>query len=111
MDDSLELPSATPFQNIPVHQPEDDDERSSGDEDAGLDWAKLQCVADIPIAARGRSMIRKPRFGVLRPVIPKRGEKEYEPAPGGGSGLQSHVLDRARQAMFDALRATRSTSR
>ena len=48
---------------------------------------------------------------VARPVIPKRGEKDFEPAPGGGSGLQLHVLDRARFAMFDALKATRTTSR
>ncbi|KAG5220938.1 tRNA-splicing endonuclease [Salix suchowensis] len=51
------------------------------------------------------------RLNINRPIIPRRGEKEFEPAPGGGSGLQIHVLDRARSAMFDALRATRSTSR
>lgn len=52
---------------------------------------------------------------ISRPVIPKRGEKEYEPktegAKGEGSGLQKHYLDRARAAMLDALRATRSISR
>lgn len=47
----------------------------------------------------------------MRPVIPKRGEKDFEPAPGGGSGLQVHVLDRARAAMFDALKADRAISR
>ncbi|KAL1693761.1 tRNA-splicing endonuclease subunit sen54 N-term-domain-containing protein [Schizophyllum commune] len=41
------------------------------------------------------------------PVIPKRGEKEFEPAEGGGSGLQKHVLERSRNAMFDILRTTR----
>ncbi|KAG2123798.1 tRNA-splicing endonuclease subunit sen54 N-term-domain-containing protein, partial [Suillus clintonianus] len=46
----------------------------------------------------------------VRPVIPKRGEKDFEPAPGGGSGLQVHVLDRARAAMFDALKADRAIS-
>lgn len=51
------------------------------------------------------------RQTVARPVIPKRGEKDFEPKPGGGSGLQVHVLDRARAAMFDALRTTRTTSR
>jgi tRNA-splicing endonuclease subunit Sen54 len=46
-----------------------------------------------------------------RPVIPKRGEKDFEPAVGGGSGLQLHVLDRSREAMLEALRAGRSISR
>lgn len=46
-----------------------------------------------------------------RPIIPKRGEKDFEPAPGGGSGLQLHVLDRSRDAMFEALRANRTISR
>ncbi|KAG1863972.1 tRNA-splicing endonuclease subunit sen54 N-term-domain-containing protein [Suillus tomentosus] len=46
----------------------------------------------------------------MRPIIPKRGEKDFEPAPGGGSGLQVHVLDRARAAMFDALKADRAIS-
>lgn len=46
-----------------------------------------------------------------RPVIPKRGDKDFEPSVQGGSGLQKHVLDRARNAMFDALRAGRNTSR
>ncbi|KAG1763639.1 hypothetical protein EDD22DRAFT_1022378 [Suillus occidentalis] len=59
------------------------EEESSGGEDGGLDWTKL------------------PKIGTVRPVIPKRGEKDFEPAPGGGSGLQVHVLDRARAAMFD----------
>ena len=48
---------------------------------------------------------------VARPIIPKRGEKDFEPKTSGGSGLQRHVLDRARSAMLDALRATRTTSR
>ncbi|KAF8887144.1 tRNA-splicing endonuclease subunit sen54 N-term-domain-containing protein, partial [Infundibulicybe gibba] len=90
MDDSLERPSALP-QKAPLADPVDDADESSGDEDGGLDWTKL-----VPNAAR--------------PVIPKRGEKDFEPAPGGGSGLQLHVLDRARSAMFETLRATRTTS-
>lgn len=54
---------------------------------------------------------RSRKIGTVRPVIPKRGEKDFEPAPGGGSGLQVHVLDRARDAMFDALKADRAISR
>ncbi|KAG5728207.1 putative tRNA-splicing endonuclease subunit sen54 [Termitomyces sp. T112] len=69
---------------------DDDDAQSSGDEEGGLDWANLP--------------------GIARPVIPKRGEKDFEPKPGGGSGLQIHVLDSARSAMFDTLRATRTIS-
>ena len=46
-----------------------------------------------------------------RPVIPKRGEKDFEPTNGSGSGLQRHNLERARSAMFDALRSTRAISR
>jgi len=46
-----------------------------------------------------------------RPVIPKRGEKDFEPAHAGGSGLQRHNLEKARLAMFDALRSTRAISR
>jgi hypothetical protein len=46
---------------------------------------------------------------VHRPVIPKRGEKDFEPTE--GSNLQTYQLDRARAAMFDVLRTTRSVSR
>ncbi|KAE9399107.1 hypothetical protein BT96DRAFT_957369 [Gymnopus androsaceus JB14] len=68
----------------------DEEDQSSGDEDEGPDWTKL-----IPNAAR--------------PIIPKRGEKEFEPKQ-GGSGLQQHILQRSRNAMFDALQATRTIS-
>lgn len=44
-------------------------------------------------------------------MIPKRGEKEFEPRSGGGTNLQLHVLDRSRNAMFDTLRATRTISK
>ncbi|KAG6909749.1 hypothetical protein DXG01_015465 [Tephrocybe rancida] len=44
------------------------------------------------------------RPGITRPVIPKRGEPS-------GSGLQIHVLDSARAAMFDTLGATRTIPR
>ncbi|KAJ6499095.1 tRNA-splicing endonuclease subunit sen54 N-term-domain-containing protein [Mycena sanguinolenta] len=90
MDDDLERPDAKP----PIATPEDDleDDQASDDEgDVVLDWAKL-----LPSTAR--------------PVIPRRGEKEFEPQPGGGSGLQVHVLERARNAMFNALKATRTIS-
>lgn len=59
--------------------------------------------------------ITQPRYldrtGSDRPVIPKRGEKDFEPSTAGGSSLQVHYLDRARSAMLDVLRATPHTSR
>ncbi len=36
-----------------------------------------------------------------RPVIPKRGEKDFDFAHGGGSGLQRYNLKRAHSAMFN----------
>ncbi|KAF9512910.1 hypothetical protein BS47DRAFT_1297083, partial [Hydnum rufescens UP504] len=39
------------------------------------------------------------------PVIPRRGEKEFEPAP--GSGLQEYSLARSREAMVNALKGVR----
>ncbi|KAJ3558955.1 hypothetical protein NM688_g625 [Phlebia brevispora] len=90
MDDSLEVPTST-LQPIPTHEQHgENDEGSIDDEDEGPDWTKLP--------------------NVLRPVIPKRGEKDFEPSVQGGSGLQRHVLDRSRSAMFDALKATRTTA-
>lgn len=62
-------------------------------------------------------------------VIPKRGEKDFEPktkpsnpsedgidfrsraGPASGSGLQNYALERARKAMLGALSGTRGTSR
>ncbi|KAG9315968.1 tRNA-splicing endonuclease subunit sen54 N-term-domain-containing protein [Chiua virens] len=87
MDDTLEIPRPR------AGQIQEGDDHSSEDEDAGLDWTKL------------------PKPGAAaRPIIPKRGEKDFEPTPGGGSGLQLHVLDRSRDAMFDTLRANRTIS-
>ena len=36
-----------------------------------------------------------------RPVIPKRGEKDFDFAHGGGSGLQRYKLKRAHSAVFN----------
>ncbi|KAJ6587132.1 tRNA-splicing endonuclease subunit sen54 N-term-domain-containing protein [Mycena vulgaris] len=92
MDESLEQPDAKPpTVSLDGISPEDGDQASDDEGDVVLDWTKL-----LPSSAR--------------PVIPRRGEKEFEPQPGGGSGLQVHVLDRSRNAMFDALRATRTIS-
>ncbi|KZP23306.1 hypothetical protein FIBSPDRAFT_930627 [Athelia psychrophila] len=90
MDDSLERPSTLTSPGS-ADLRDQDDENSSGDEDGALDWSKLP-----------------PAPG--RPVIPKRGEKDFEPSVEGGSGLQLHVLDRARAAMLEALKADRNTS-
>ncbi|KAG8681370.1 tRNA-splicing endonuclease subunit sen54, partial [Ceratobasidium sp. 395] len=48
--------------------------------------------------------------GLSRAIIPKRGEKEFEPAEGGATALQSHVLSKSRNAMFEALRGSRGAS-
>ncbi|EPQ51094.1 hypothetical protein GLOTRDRAFT_141228 [Gloeophyllum trabeum ATCC 11539] len=92
MDDSLERPNILP---PPASNEAQDDGQSSEEEDGGPDWTKLPSSSG-PNAAR--------------PVIPKRGEKDYEPKAGGGSGLQLHFLDRARTAMFGALGANRGVN-
>ncbi|KAL0961228.1 hypothetical protein HGRIS_006194 [Hohenbuehelia grisea] len=92
MDDAFEDPNVAPKPPADRSNADAEEDMSDGDEDGGADWTKL------------------PSAGAARPVIPRRGEKEFEPAAGGGSGLQLHVLDRARLAMFNALKATRTTS-
>ncbi|KAI0647909.1 tRNA-splicing endonuclease subunit sen54 N-term-domain-containing protein [Trametes meyenii] len=92
MDDTLEIPMAAP-KPTDVPKEREEDENSSGDEDQGPDWTK---IPGLNIAAR--------------PVIPKRGEKDFEPNAQGGSGLQRHVLDRSRSAMLDALKGSRTIS-
>ncbi|KAJ4471990.1 tRNA-splicing endonuclease subunit sen54 N-term-domain-containing protein [Lentinula aciculospora] len=89
MDDNLEEPNAEP--EIRAGDDVEEGDQSSGDEDEGLDWTKL-----MPKASR--------------PVIPKRGDKEFEPTKQGGSSLQQHILQRSRNAMFEALRADRTIS-
>ncbi|KAI1790188.1 tRNA-splicing endonuclease subunit sen54 N-term-domain-containing protein [Ganoderma leucocontextum] len=90
MDDNLELPTSISKPDAAVVQEEE--EQSSGDEDQGPDWTKI------------------PGLATARPVIPKRGEKDFEPTAHGGSGLQRHVLDRSRSAMLEALKAARTIS-
>lgn len=118
MDDRLEQPKHFPNLNTSGTGDGDHEQDSSGDEDGGLDWTKLPYVHTHPkldyfanwfclIALSGFSMGNAP----ARPVILKRGEKDFEPAHGGGSGLQRHNLELARSAMFDALRSTRTISR
>lgn len=59
-----------------------------------------------------RSMMK---ISIDRPVIPKRGEKEYEPIGGPStantaSDMQSFALERSRTAMYGALKAERGIS-
>ncbi|TFK27574.1 hypothetical protein FA15DRAFT_635476 [Coprinopsis marcescibilis] len=93
MDELLEVPDAAAVATVLdiTNIPPEENEQASDDEDDGLDWTKL-----LPPAQR--------------PVIPKRGEKEYEPRAGGGSNLQLHVLERSRAAMFETLKTKRTTS-
>ncbi|TDL23168.1 hypothetical protein BD410DRAFT_768992 [Rickenella mellea] len=93
MDESLELPSLTPKIPQPTDSTEGADEQSSGEEDGGPDWTKIPSGSS--------------KFSV-RPVIPKRGEKDFEPSE--GSALQQHMLGQMRSAMFDALNVPRTAS-
>lgn len=93
MDDNLSLPSSLPPANV---DPESQDSDAEDDPEEGtLDWSKL----------------------LARPVIPKRGEKQFEPGQGSNAGreketgLQQHVLGRAREAMWTTLRASRTISK
>ena len=47
-----------------------------------------------------------------RAFIPKRGEKDYEPTggPSSDSNFQRHVLDKARHAMYQAIKGDRTIS-
>jgi hypothetical protein len=76
-----------------------------------VDWIGQVTVSAISNSHPLPFIFNSIRTGAGRPVIPKRGEKDFEPSAGGGSGLQLHVLDRARSAMFNALKATPSASR
>jgi hypothetical protein len=115
MDDTLEQPKPSPnFDAISGERVEDHEQDASDDDDGGLDWTKLPCVP--PFTGTYTRLCRIKRrlpycSNTARPVIPKRGDKDFEPAHGGGSGLQRHNLERARSAMFDALRSTRAISR
>ncbi|KAH9971908.1 hypothetical protein BGW80DRAFT_1317147 [Lactifluus volemus] len=60
MDDTLEQPKHSPNVGSPD---EDREQDSSGDEDGGLDWTKL------PLGNNA-----------ARPIIPRRGEKDFEPS-------------------------------
>jgi tRNA-splicing endonuclease subunit Sen54 len=110
MDDSLEQPDAKPpTLTSEGMSPEDGDQASDDEGDVVLDWTKLMYVPQHRKLCSLYIQVIRP--SAARPVIPRRGEKEFEPQPGGGSGLQLHVLDRSRNAMLEALRATRTISR
>ncbi|KAG8705536.1 tRNA-splicing endonuclease subunit sen54 [Ceratobasidium sp. 394] len=87
MDDQLELPTSI------VSKDPQDEENESSDEDEMPDWTNIPGIR-----------------GISRATIPKRGEKEFEPAAGGATALQSHVLNKSRNAMFEALRGSRGAS-
>ncbi|KIO32220.1 hypothetical protein M407DRAFT_18791 [Tulasnella calospora MUT 4182] len=96
MDDSLENPTIV-LPKDPVEDGIDDDDDLDGN---AADWANLP----------------KGKVDITRPIIPKRGEKYFEPVggpsalPNSGSGLQQHMLDKARSAMYSALKAERGVS-
>jgi tRNA-splicing endonuclease subunit Sen54 len=90
MDDLFDKPTVIPAGTQATSN--DNDEQSSDGEDGALDWAKLAGSTSLQA-----------------PVIPKRGEKDYEPKV--GSNLQAHSLQRARDAMLGVLRATHGISK
>ncbi|KAG8765654.1 tRNA-splicing endonuclease subunit sen54 [Ceratobasidium sp. 428] len=87
MDEQLELPTSI----VPKDQQDEGNESSEGEEMP--DWTNIPGIR-----------------GLSRAIIPKRGEKEFEPAEGGATALQSHVLSKSRNAMFEALRGSRGAS-
>ncbi|KAH8104966.1 tRNA-splicing endonuclease subunit sen54 N-term-domain-containing protein [Phellopilus nigrolimitatus] len=107
MDDILEQPTPTVPTSV-VNDPENDSAESSDEDDGAPDWTRLSALASASARANSAN----------RPVIPKRGEKEFEPvggvsgsgARGTGTDLQQHKLERVRAAMFSALDVERRVS-
>ncbi|KAL5482833.1 SEN54 [Sanghuangporus weigelae] len=101
MDDQYEKPSFT----VPKVDESalGDAEQSSDEDDGGPDWTRLAALAPSSSTSSSKA------------IIPKRGDKEFEPtggSDGGGKGtnLQQHKLERVREAMFSALDIERTVS-
>lgn len=92
-EQDLDDPTAVPASSSSGPVPNGDD---SGDEDEAPDYLRLLSTLD----PRSRSSTSS--AGI---VIPKRGEKDFEPT---GFGGQSKLLERSRQAMFTAVSGQRS---
>lgn len=104
MDDALEHPTIIVKDDTNEHA--DVGGQSSDEDDGGPDWTRLAAFAAASSSSKS----------VGKPVIPKRGDKEFEPAGGveqggTGTGLQQHKLARVREAMFAALDVERNVSR
>lgn len=69
----------------------EEDKSDSGDDEQMLDWSKIG-----PKASKG-----------VQKALPKRGEKAFEPIAVGPSAYQKFTLDRAREAMSEALSTPR----
>ena len=108
MESLYEKPSHTA--DLPPLGEGDDGDLSSGEEDL-VDWTKLPFVSRICPSLVAHTEINRSDFSgsSSRVNIPKRGEKDFEPAP--GSRLQDYTLNRSREAMVSALRGLRGTSR
>ncbi|KAJ3713901.1 hypothetical protein C8R42DRAFT_704989 [Lentinula raphanica] len=72
--------------------------------------AELKAEAGDDLAEEEQSSGTKIKAQSCKTSDTKRGDKEYEPSKKGGSGLQQHILQRSRNAMFEALRADRTIS-
>lgn len=86
--------------------PENDEEKDSGDEDQPLDWSKLKSVILNDLLLK-LIICSSPKSTKTSRSIPKRGEKSFEPTVEGASGYQQFTLNRAREAMYEALSAPR----
>ncbi|KAH7104800.1 tRNA-splicing endonuclease subunit sen54 N-term-domain-containing protein [Auriculariales sp. MPI-PUGE-AT-0066] len=96
MDDSLAEPGR--FQPPSLAAPDAENEEELDEDEDGPDWSSVPA----PTSSRAAGF------------IPKRGEKDFEPrsatGTGAGTGLQQHLLDKSRNAMFTALSGPRGAT-
>ncbi|KZT40786.1 hypothetical protein SISSUDRAFT_1126978 [Sistotremastrum suecicum HHB10207 ss-3] len=141
MDDNLEPTSSLTAdpRNHAVGDVSNTNYTADEEDEEVPDWTKFASIAGITPSSPAASSLdissaaytagaRSKTKNSTSTVIPKRGEKDFEPktkpsnplddaedsrsrsGPSTGSGLQNHALERARRAMFSALNGTRGTS-
>lgn len=91
IEEDLDDPTSAPSASNPTHNNADD----SADEDEAPDYLRLLS------SLQPKSKSSTSSSGI---IIPKRGEKDFEPT---GFGGQSKLLDRSREAMFQAVSGER----
>ncbi|KZO94393.1 hypothetical protein CALVIDRAFT_539128 [Calocera viscosa TUFC12733] len=108
MDDVLETPAVLPESTLPQTTPDAPEEEEDGEDDMP-DWTRFAPQPSAPAGSSSSSSKPGPAAG-KKQIIPQRGDKEFSPSAAGETALQSYALQRARGAMFDALRAGRGSS-